>query len=141
MDEEADEDDIDGDDQAEYESTDSMTSANHVASYALPLKKFTEIKHPFLVKRVSTTGGAIFYQARTGLPHQLCKETPVQTQSAVQQCRCVWHQQAQSINWQLAIDILDPLHYDFGLPHQLAFPPLLLLHLLDHQAGEHSAEG
>lgn len=80
-----DEDDIDGDDQAEYESTDSMTSANHVASYALPLKKETEIKHPFLVKRASTTGGAMFYQARAGLPHQLSKETPVQTPSAVPQ--------------------------------------------------------
>merc|ERR1719470_36279 len=66
-----DEGDIDGDDKAEYESTDSMTSANHVSSYALPLKKETEIKHPFLVKRASTTGGAMFYQARAGLPHQL----------------------------------------------------------------------
>ena len=44
-----DENDIDGDDQSEYESTGSMTSANHVASYALPLKKDTAIKHPFLV--------------------------------------------------------------------------------------------
>lgn len=80
-----DEDDIDGDDLADYESTDSMTSANHVGSYALPLKKDTEIKHPFLVKRASTTGGAMFYQVRTGLPHQLSKETPIQTPSAVPQ--------------------------------------------------------
>ena len=101
MDEEADEDDIDGDDQAEYESTDSMTSANHVASYALPLKKDTEIKHPFLVKRASTTGGAMFYQVRTGLPHQLSKETPIQTPSAVPQS--ILHQMlvAPTINWPL----------------------------------------
>jgi len=80
-----DEDEIDGDDQLEYESTDSMTSANHIDSYALPLKKDTESKHPFLVKRASTNGGAVFYQARTSLTHQTSKETPVQTPSAVPQ--------------------------------------------------------
>jgi len=80
-----DEDEIDGDDQIEYESTDSMTSANHTASYALPLKKDTEAKHPFLVKRASNNGGAVFYQARTSLPHQASKDTPVQTPSAVPQ--------------------------------------------------------
>jgi len=78
-----DEDEIDGDDQIEYESTDSMTSANHTASYALPLKKDPEAKHPFLVKRAPNNSGAVFYQARTTLPHQASKDTPVQTPSAV----------------------------------------------------------
>jgi hypothetical protein len=76
-----DEDEIDGDDQIEYESTDSMTSANHAASYALPLKKDTESKHTFLVKRATNGGGAVFYQARTSLQHQ----SPVLSPSAVPQ--------------------------------------------------------
>jgi len=80
-----DEDEIDGEDQIEYESTDSMTSANQVSSYALPLKKDTDSKNPFLVKRSSTTGGAVFYQARSSLPHQNSQGTPVQTPSAVPQ--------------------------------------------------------
>ena len=63
-----DEDDIDGDDQAEYESTDSMTSANHVASYALPLKKDTEIKHPFLEKRASKLAEPCFTKCEQAYP-------------------------------------------------------------------------
>jgi len=85
-----DEDEIDGEDLMEYESTDSMPSANQIASFALPLKKVTDSKHPFLAKRSSTTGGAIFYQARSNFTHQNSQGTPVQTPSAVPQS--IFHQ-------------------------------------------------
>jgi len=66
-------DDIDDIDEADGsshhlddESTDSMTSATNLDDI-LSLQKDLETKNPYLVKRLSGTGGLVFYQERTNL--------------------------------------------------------------------------
>jgi len=66
-------DDIDDIDEADGssqhlddESTDSMTSATNLDEI-LSLPKDLEKKNPYLVKRLSGTGGLVFYQERTNL--------------------------------------------------------------------------
>ena len=64
------EDEMDGD-IIDYESTDSMTSANQLnAGYTLAPKTEIEQKSPFQVKRLSTTSNTIFYNAKPCLSHQ-----------------------------------------------------------------------
>jgi len=85
VDDDEDDDEVDGDDQNEYESTDSMTSSNKVANFALPAKKDIESKGRFLVKRSSSNGGAVFYQARTSFANsrQQSKEMSPPTSSTL----------------------------------------------------------
>lgn len=64
-----DEDEIDGD-HIDYESTDSMTSANQLShGFILAPQKEPDSKS-FLIKRSSTTSNAVFYNARPCLSHQ-----------------------------------------------------------------------
>lgn len=62
------EDEIDGD-LVDYESTDSMTSANQLNGFILAAKT-EDPKSPFQLKRPSATSNAIFYNARPCLSHQ-----------------------------------------------------------------------
>ena len=66
-----DEDEMDGD-HLDYESTDSMTSANQLSSgYILTNKKDpVEARNSYLIKRSSTTSNAVYYNARPCLSHQ-----------------------------------------------------------------------
>jgi hypothetical protein len=58
---------VDGyDNHLDDESTDSMTSATNLDTIH-PLPREVENKNPYLVKRLSTTGGLLFYQERTNL--------------------------------------------------------------------------
>lgn len=63
------EDEIDGD-IVDYESTDSMTSANQLNGFILATKTEKDPKSPFQLKRPSATSNAIFYNARPCLSHQ-----------------------------------------------------------------------
>ena len=63
------EDEMDGD-LVEYESTDSMTSANQLNGFILATKTEKDSKLPFLLKRSSATSNAIFYNAKPCLSHQ-----------------------------------------------------------------------
>ena len=68
---EDDEDEMDGD-HNDYESTDSMTSANQLAPGFImsPPKIETEVKSPFLLQRKSMTSNAGFHTAKPSLSHQ-----------------------------------------------------------------------
>ena len=63
------EDEIDGD-LVDYESTDSMTSANQLNGFILATKTEKDLNSPFQLKRPSATSNAIFYNARPCLSHQ-----------------------------------------------------------------------
>ena len=63
------EDEMDGD-LVDYESTDSMTSANQLNGFILATKTEKDPKIPFLLKRSSATSNAIFYNAKPCLSHQ-----------------------------------------------------------------------
>ena len=63
------EDEMDGD-LVDYESTDSMTSANQLNGFILATKTEKDSKLPFLLKRSSATSNAIFYNAKPCLSHQ-----------------------------------------------------------------------
>ena len=63
------EDEIDGD-IVDYESTDSMTSANQLNGFILATKTEKDPTSPFQLKRPSATSNAIFYNARPCLSHQ-----------------------------------------------------------------------
>ena len=62
------EDEMDGD-LVDYESTDSMTSANHLNGFMLATKTEKDPKIQFQIKRSSATSNAIFYNANC-LSHQ-----------------------------------------------------------------------
>ena len=63
------EDEIDGD-IVDYESTDSMTSANQLNGFILATKTENGPRSPIQLKRPSATSNAIFYNARPCLSHQ-----------------------------------------------------------------------
>ena len=57
---------VDGYQHLEDESTDSMTSATNLDTI-LPLPAELDTKSPYMVKRLSGTGGLVYYQQRTSL--------------------------------------------------------------------------
>ncbi|XP_023348527.1 GRAM domain-containing protein 2B [Eurytemora carolleeae] len=68
--ENGDEDEDDGVDRelVDEESTDSMVSASQILPIGLSRQPELDSRSPFLMKRVSNTSGALFYQARTSPP-------------------------------------------------------------------------
>jgi len=91
------EDDIDDIDEADGssqhlddESTDSMTSATNLDEI-LSLQKDLETKNPYLVKRLSGTGGLVFYQERTNLANG--------SVAGLSQHQQAGHQEASSSSW------------------------------------------
>jgi len=132
------EDEIDGD-IVDYESTDSMTSANQLNGFILAAKT-EDPKSPFQLKRASATSNAIFYNARPCLSHQNSQQshaaalpvTPPQssTSSYISRSRTVI---SEALSFLTELQKLQP-----GAGHPGPHPPRLVP---DHVLPRHQARG